>query len=506
MKILLIDPPFYRFMGFYNRYFPFGLTCIAAVLRKEGHEVSIYDADCNRQASDIDYAQLPKKYPLYVNALNDASHPLWQEALATIGEFHPDIVGITVLTTKAASAFKLAALCKQHSRDRLVIMGGPHATLKAEEILQICPDVDLVVRGEGEVTLCQLIREIEKDTRNFNRIEGISCLQNEVVRHNAPRQMIMNLDDLPFPARELLMGRETYSSEDMGLLMTSRGCPFNCTYCATAIWRRATRYRSIPKVVAEIKDVINTHGTTQFSFKDDTFTVNRKRVLEFCDHLLADGIKIGWECNARVDTLDEILLRRMKEAGCNSIKIGVESGSDRILSLMGRRISRQQVCEAAALLKKTGIHWTGYFMMGLPGETVEDIQSTLNFMKQIQPDFASISTYEPFPGTKLFDFGVERGIVSPKMSQEDFNKRLPSDYYVRDPQNRVDTIDGATFRQLEVDMKSTFYRYNSGFRRIAKRVLSRRHMYMKDPRFLLGDFRKFLNWARSSRSSSDLRT
>ena len=388
MKILLIDPPFYRFIGYYNRYFPLGLAYLASVLRKEGHEVLIYDADCNVSPSKMDFTRLEDSYPDYLKSLKDENHPILQEVSHTISNFNPDIVGITVWTTFAASAFKIASLCKEYDRSVPVVMGGPHVSIKYDEVLKICPDVDFLIRGEGEETFLELVRMIGERWGNknatFNNIKGISYRQNGEMVHNPQREFVKDLDSIPFPARDLLLNKDSYNSEDMGLLMTSRGCPYNCSYCATSIWERKVRYRSVDNVIEEIKLIIDKYGTRQFTFKDDSFTVNKKRVLELCDRLIKEKININWDCNTRVNLINEDLLSKMKKAGCNSIKVGIETGSEKILKLMRKGITFEQCRKSANLFRKVGIHWTGYFMMGLPSETKEEVYQTLKFMKELQ--------------------------------------------------------------------------------------------------------------------------
>lgn len=494
MRILLIDPPFYRFMGYYYRYFPLGLAYLAATLRDNGHLVEIYDADCNRDADDIDYSRLEDKYPDLVKDINKPDHRVWKEARGVIKEFNPDLVGITTMTTKVASAFKLASLCKDLDQDVIVVIGGPHATVKADETLRIHPDIDFVVRGEGEISFSDLVVVLEEGGA-LDQISGISYREDGEIVHTASGPWIEDLDAVPFPARDLLMGQETYTSEDMGLLMTSRGCPYHCTYCATSVWGQRVRYRSVENVITEMKLVEERYGTRQFTLKDDSFTINKKRVHRFCDRLIEEDLKVSWDCNTRVNVIDEELLRKMKRAGCNGIKVGIESGSQRILdSVMEKQITLDQVREAARLFRKVGIHWTGYFMMGVPGETAEEVRSTLSFMEEVQPDFVSFSVYEAFPGTRLFEVGVERGLVESERTLEDYYTLLPHQYYVKDPDRQVDTVDPVEFRQLEEELKGAFHRYNTSLLSVLGRAWARKSIYLRDPKILLGDIKKFLGW------------
>jgi anaerobic magnesium-protoporphyrin IX monomethyl ester cyclase len=509
MNVLLIDPPFYRFFNYYNRYFPLGLSYLSSTLKKDGHRTILYDADCNKNPKGMDYTRLPEKYYLYLKEVKNPENPIINEISETIAKHQPDIVGITVMTPKVASAFTVAHLVKKYNKNCYVVFGGPHATLKADELMKNTEDIDFVVNGEGELALLELVNILETPGKNVcntnsnggtlpavSSIHGISHRCSNTIIHNTAKKFIKDLDCLPFPDRESLSGSDTYTSEDMGLLMGSRGCPYNCSYCATQIWTRKVRYRSLTNILEEITQVCNTYGTHQFTFKDDSFTVQRKRVLEFCDRLLSTGLKINWDCNTRVDLVDSELLRTMKKAGCNSIKVGIESGSRRILTLMDKGITLEKIKESARLFREIGIHWTAYFMMGVPTETKEDIKKTLDLLYTVKPCFASIGVYEPFPGTRLFDIGVETGLLKKEMSYRDFFTRIPSDYYLKDIHQRVDTMNKEDFVTLENEVKDAFHNYNKGFMRIFERVKARSRVYFNTPRIFFNDIEKFLGWVK----------
>lgn len=494
MNILLIDPPFYRFFNYYNRYFPLGLSYLASSLKKAGHQVTIYDADCNKNSKGMDYTRLPEKYRIYLKELRNPENPIIKEISETLIKYQPDVVGITVMTPKAASAFTIASLVKKYNKNCYVVFGGPHATLKPDEVLKNTEDVDFAVNGEGEIVLLELVNALSTKNNDFKAIGGLSYRCGGKCVINNTKKFIDNLDSLPFPDRETLLGMDTYTSEDMGLLMGSRGCPYSCSYCATQIWTRKVRYRSLENILEEIRYVHQRYGTRQFTFKDDSFTVNRKRVIDFCNKLMDADIKINWDCNTRVDLVDSELLMTMKKAGCNSIKVGIESGSERILKLMDKGITLERTKEAAKLFRQARIHWTAYFMMGIPTETKEDVQKTLELLYKIKPSFASIGVYEPFPGTRLFDIGVEHGLVSKEMSYEDFFARIPSDYYLKDINRRVDTMNFGDFATLENEVKNAFHNYNKGIIRIFERAKARSGVYLHNPKILFNDIEKFLGW------------
>ncbi|MGD2095709.1 MAG: radical SAM protein, partial [Phycisphaerales bacterium] len=273
MKVLLVDPPFYRFIKYYNRYFPLGLAYLAAVLRDNGHQVLIYDGDANiEKAMEMDFSALEKKYPEYIKNVNQMSHHIWNELRDVLNDYKPDLVGISVYTTKVASAFTVAQIVKSFNPNISVVIGGPHPSVKSSESLKIASCVDFVIRGEGEISFAQLVEAIEK-MGSFNGVKGLSFRKNEQIFHNPDVDFIQDLDQLPYPARDLLINKNTYTSEDMGLLMSGRGCPFECTFCSSAgVWGRKIRFRSIENVLDEMQQVLSTYGTVQFSFKDDIFT------------------------------------------------------------------------------------------------------------------------------------------------------------------------------------------------------------------------------------------
>lgn len=318
MKVLLVDPPFYRFIKYYNRYFPLGLAYLGAVLRDNGHQVLIYDADANvEKAMEMDFSALEEKYPEYINNVNRMSHPIWDQLRDVLEDFKPDMIGISVYTVKIASALQVAQIVKDFNPDIPVVFGGPHPSVKSDESLKIAPCVDFVLRKEAELSLARLAEAIEKKG-SFSDIEGLSFRKNGQILHNPDTDFIEDLDRLPLPARDLLINKSTYTPEDMGLIMSGRGCPFECTFCSSAgVWGRKVRFRSIENVLNEIQQVKDAYGTVQFSFKDDIFTVNTKRVLEFCSRLKEGNLNIKWDCNVRVNLIDDSLLAQMKSVGCN---------------------------------------------------------------------------------------------------------------------------------------------------------------------------------------------
>jgi radical SAM superfamily enzyme YgiQ (UPF0313 family) len=308
---------------------------------------------------------------------------------------------------------------------------------------------------------------------------------------------INNLDEIPIPSRDLLMGIENFTSEDMGVIITSRGCPYSCTYCACPKMWKGVRYRSIDNVIEEIQQVMREYGTTQFAIYDDTFTINRQRVLEFCKTLINEKININWTCTTRLDLLDDEQLIMMKKSGCNNVKVGVESGSPEILEIMKKKEDKDDIRQGSSLLRKHGFFWSGYFMMGLPMETKKDIMDTLEFMKELKPNFAQMSIFLPLPGTELFSLGMNLGLYKSKMNIDEFFSMNPDDYYFVDPNRRVTTMGIEEFNKIQDYVFESFHRYNSRFSGLFSRAISRRKTYINDPKLLFRDIKRVISLIRS---------
>ncbi len=501
MKILLIDPPIRRFTGVASFYFPTSLAFLAAPLTKTDHEVVIYDVDRGGEVSkSLNFNNSYNQMQRYVDAINDSGLDVWQEVKELIWKFDPDVVGITVMTTKIASALKIAELVKGCKKSCHVVLGGPHPTITPDDMLE-CEFVDFVCRGEGENSFLELMNMLEAQKQpsenGLSSINGISFKKDGQIIHNSDAKFIDDLDSIPYADRSSLMNIDKYSSEDIGMLLTSRGCPFKCSYCYHPFQANKVKYRSTDNILGEIEDVRSKYGSYQFSIKDDSFTVKRSHVVDFCEALIKNAIKINWDCTTRVNLVDEDLLKLMKEAGCNVIKVGVESGSEKILKATHKGITHEQIRKAARLFNKLGIFWTGYFMIGLPQETEKDMMETLEFMEEIKPYYAGLGVYNPFPNTQLFDLGVEMGILKEKIGFDDFKNVNPIDYYFIDPDKRVEALSKEEFDKISVSMMGSFNKYNKRFDKLLRRAWARRNQYMHDPAMIKTDFTKVISWITS---------
>ena len=413
-KVLLVNPPFYRLMDSHFNGLSLGLSYIAAVLSKNGYEVKIYNADYESSENYADQREIFEGYDNYKKILSNLNHPLWLEVRETIERFFPDIIGITMLTGTYKSAENIGRIAKELNNDIEVVVGGTHPTVLPSKTIKN-EYFDYVVRGEGEYPFLDLVNGVR-----IEDIKGLTFInkRGEIV-NNPDRNFIEDLDSFPFPSRDIYLNDTHYM--DYGYIMTGRGCPFECTFCASKkVWKGPVRFRSPENVVEEVKHVHNKYGTKFFYFVDDTFTLNKKRANKICKLLIECNLDISWICDTRVDTIDEELLRVMKESGCVRVKIGVESGSERILKKVKKKITKKQIKDSVAFIKKVGIDLTIYLMIGFPTETQEEMRETLDFARELDPTYYSLSILAPYPGTEIYDDVIRSGVKLPKEHWEYF--------------------------------------------------------------------------------------
>ena len=393
-RILLIAPPFYRLMGSHYNGLHLGLGYIAAVLKQQSHEVRIYNADYYNTNEYANQKELLENTPVYKATLADLDHPIWQEIKDKISGYAPDFVGITMLTANYRAAKNIARITKDIDDGIRTVVGGTHPTLDPEGTLSVA-EFDYAVRGEGEFTFLELV-----DGRDETQIKGLSFRQDGRVIHNADRPFIQNLDALPFPERNSFLNETTYL--ELGSVLTGRGCPFSCSYCASPrLWYRQVRFRSANNVLAELEQLKTHYHSSFIHFADDTFTLDKERAKEICRELISRQLDIKWVCDTRVDCLDKELITLMKASGCVRVKIGVESGSDRILKKVRKGITTGEVRKAVALIKEVGLPLTVYLIVGFPSETNEDLQQTIKFAKELNADYYSLSILAPYYGTEI---------------------------------------------------------------------------------------------------------
>ena len=365
---------------------PLGLAYLASVLEREGHKVKVLDCP----TLEYDLKDLERE----------------------IKGFRPQVMGITSTTSTIYDAYKVARLTKEINPKAVVVIGGPHVSFTAEQTLRECPFIDVVVRGEGETTTEELITCLEEG-QPLEEVRGISFRKDEKVVETENRPFIENLDELPFPAYHLLpMDRYKVGRHHFANIITSRGCPFSCIFCSSSqLCGKRWRARSPENVIEELKVLKYEYNISEVEFLDDTFTLNSPRAEKICDLMIRENLNLSWSASSRVNTLTQRLANKMRKAGCHTIYLGIESGSQKILDLIQKGTNLVQVERAVEILKGAKINVLGSFIIGIPGETIKSIKKTIKFAKKLNLNFAQFSICTPYPGTKLFDIAREKGFL-----------------------------------------------------------------------------------------------
>ncbi len=443
-KVLLIDPSYeefysksdihlYKAPSKKNRktkvpYNPvLGLATLGAVLLNNGCKVKILDMN------------LPDKK----NAL-----------LRYLKNFEPDYVGVTFVSGLFNEMKKITEIVKGYDNKIVLFGGGSHATAFPDQTLKESL-LDLVVVGEAEETIIEVV-----NGKKLSQIKGISYKKGKKIIHNPKRELIKDLDTIPFPAWKLYDIKRYRAPKIIarkapaGWIETSRGCVWGCIYCTKSTFGRKFRAKSVKRVVDEIEYMLRL-GFKEIQIADDAFSTDMQRAKKICDEILKRGLKFPWTVptGIRVDQVDSELLRKMKKAGCYRVYYGIESGNQKILDRICKGINIVQVRKAVKLAKKAGLEVIGYFMLGLPDETPKTMQQTINFAKSLDLDLAKTTIASPLPATKMYEEYEKKGLVhitdwgqynlymTPKdiydhptlswSTVEKYNKKFYRDFYLR---------------------------------------------------------------------------
>lgn len=381
MKVLMVYPTFRR-----GRYvLPLGMASVAAVLKKGGHKVQVIDADAYN-FTDSQLCDLIKKLDYDVVATG---------GLATCYEFVRD----------------LTAMVKKIRPNTIVIAGG-HFINTTPEIVMNSTDIDIGVMGEGEYTALELINTLERGG-SLREVKGLIFKENGILVRTEPRDVIKDLDELPFPDRDLFRAGEIYSrysfsSSIFGArrslnISIGRGCPYQCTFCS---YDRRVRLRSVDNVLQELSELRKKYRIQAFDIQDELFIINRKRAIEFCEKLIRKKWNMKWMAAGRVNLVDKELLRLLRKAGCVFLGFGIESGDVGVLERMKKGITPDQVINALRLTREAGIEPGGSFILGMPGENRRTVKNTVSLYKEINKYRSYTCEFffaTPYPGTELYD-------------------------------------------------------------------------------------------------------
>lgn len=399
-KFVLISIPtmenaYHNMKDFAAIFIPIGMASIAAVLEKNGYDVEIIDANAEGLTDD--------------------------EALRRVAQARPCYVGSTCMTATMDRSYDFYSKLKERLPGVKVIVGGPHVSALPKRTLQECRDIDIVVKGEGEDTIADLMQAIESDSA-LGQVRGIAFRRGGEVVETADRPLIEDLGKLPLPAYHLLkfnlyrsyMWNNWISGcrKPMGAVFTGRGCYGRCNFCATRVtFGQKMRYFPADRIKKEIDILVDRYHIKILYFQDDTFTINKDIVNEVCDHLIKKGYNETLEINisTRVDAVDLPTLKLLKKAGVRWVAFGVESGNQRILNGMNKNISINQIEKAFRDANKAGLRVVGNFMIGHIGETTETAMDTIRFACRLRQDFVNFATAIPLPGSKLYDYCLSSG-------------------------------------------------------------------------------------------------
>lgn len=369
---------------------PLGISYIASNLEKHGIKVKIIDS--------------PNL---------GLSH---KGVLSQVKRFKPDFVGISVTMQSYKSAKKHLEQFKAALPNCIFVFGGPIVTFESDKIMKDCRELDFCVRGEGEETMLDLIQTLTAK-KSLKKVSGLTWKHEGKIIRNPDRALIPDLDQLPYPAFHLLPMKEYQGSANFGggkpfaTIIGTRGCIFQCSFCAAAIMWRGQRRRKVNNILDEIEMLVKKYRIRFLHFPDDLFIANKAFVKSFCQGMIERKYNkiITWSCNGRVDLTDREILNNLKQAGCDCVFYGIESGNQKILDAIDKRIKLSQIRKTVKTTHEAGLRVSGSFLIGYPGETKKTIEQTVNLAIELDFDYASFHLVVPYPGTRLYKQCLENG-------------------------------------------------------------------------------------------------
>jgi Fe-S oxidoreductase len=397
MRVLLIYPP----ISIEERYsseighaggkqIPLGIYYLASYLRQHKHDVRIIDAE----ALDLSNEKI----------------------LTVAHDFHPQVTGISSTTVAFHRALNVADFLKEKLPDIITVIGGPHPTAAVEDVMQH-KAFDYAVLGEGETTFHRLLEALENNA-DFRMLSGLAFRDAGTIRVNPKRDFVEDINSLPFPAYDLVDDFSLYNPPPMNYkklpvanIITSRGCPNQCTFCGHSVFGRSLRQRSPESIAGEIQLLHTHYNIREIAFVDDTFTINPQRIEALFNLLNENNIHFPWTCMSRINTVDENILRFMKDQGCWHISFGIESGNEDILRRIKKNISLDAVYKTVDICHRLDIRTKGFFIVGHPGETSETIEQTIKFALDIPLDDIVVTLNTPLPGTEQFRTAQQFGCI-----------------------------------------------------------------------------------------------
>lgn len=386
MKILLVNPPFYRFMGLEQDYVPLSLLAVGSQMKDYGMDVFIKNMEIDSNLHYEGYVGRGNHYHQYIEALDNINHPVWCDLSDVINEVKPDWVGVNVLNVKFKSAKKVLDIARDQGLKLMV--GGNHPTMNPNAY-----DKDVrVYKGEYE---------------------------------SMGTKSRANLDETPFPDYDILLDK--YSPDGYAHIISSRGCPYRCGFCASHLmWGSRVTYKGVDRILEEMEYVYHRFHPEYFTFWDEVFLLNKKRLREFCSKY---NIPAKWRCDTRADNITDEIIKMMKDAGCDQVSVGIECSDNNILKHIEKDENTDDFERAAEILNKYEIQWKAYMIIGFPQDTEETIRNSIDFVKKLRPSRITLSFFTPYEGTDLYDEVRILGFIDKNYDEASYSHQSPHNHF-----------------------------------------------------------------------------
>lgn len=438
---------------------PLSLLYIATFLNQKGHKAEVLDCE----AEGVSFDELEQH----------------------IGRGDYDVVGVAMLTPMYSQALEICKIAKKINPNIKVLVGGSHPSLRPKETVSEEP-IDVATVGEAETTFLELLDAFEKN-KSLKDIKGIAFKQNDSVIQTPDREKIQDLDFFPIPDRALINMKlyrpsaSYYKQLPAYTMITTRGCPYRCTFCATA--KTGYRMHSVPRVIEEMRILVEKYGAKEILIRDDTFSLNRRRTIDLCNAIIRSGLnkKVRWDCITRANLVDLPLLKKMKEAGCWGIHFGVEGGTQNLIDSIKKDTTLEVIKTTFRLCRKVGIETRAYMMLGMPESTREDDMATIKFAKELDPDWAQFTICTPYPGTQMYEELLSSGEV---ISQDWNNYQTWSGY---SEHQLVWTPNGRSSEEIKELQKKAMKEFYFRPKIILKKLLNIRDLHILK-NYLVGAF------------------
>ena len=439
IKVLLVDPPFHAFFEYDRWWYSFSCAQLAACLRENGIEAYVYDADkyFKKDPKTNKREEMVRRQKWYSEGVQDSGHYIWEHFRQTLSEINPDVVGVASWTSKLQSTFKILEITKLVDPEIKTCVGGYHATAMPDTFRNHT-HVDAVFVGPAEHAFPEWI------------LNG--CKESYMV----VKPKNVDIKKIPFPDRGALLFPENYSSRDMGMLMTSRGCPYDCTFCSNKlITGRIYQQKSVEGVHNEVQHITEKYNVDYLNVADANFLVNIKKSFEMAELFKRFGLP--WGTEGKIDAINDEVLEKLIECGCTNLSFGIETGTDRGMKLLQKEITIKQVERATKIVSKYDIKWKCFFIVGFPHETLEDMDKTRSFALSLGASYLSLNSFVPLPGTQMYNTWEP---IFKKISYEELTK-----YNQLNPQATfIKGVSPEAYKEKFLSILSDFDAYNDELR------------------------------------------